>query len=94
MGADTRADGFPPRWRATTYLEVLLVAPDVVLHQEVLLLHKAAVLVIQVPQQHLVQNHGEGQVLGGPLPGMHNTEKVRSSWSPCGGGPWISLRST
>ena len=74
---------FPPSVScATAYLEVLLVAPDVVLHQEVLLLHEAAVLVVQVPQQHLVQNHGEVQVLGGPLPGMHNREKVRSSWVP------------
>ena len=66
----------------TTDLEVVLVAPDVVLHQEVLLLHEAAVLVVQVLQQHLVQNHGEVQVLGGPPPEIHNTEKARSSWVP------------
>ena len=82
MGGPECRDSFRPRWRATTDLEVLLVASDVVLHQEELLLHEAAVLVVQVLQQHLVQNHGEVQVLGGPLPEAHHTERVRSSWVP------------
>lgn len=53
----------------SSHLEVLLVAPDVVLQQERLLLDKATVLDVQVLQQNLEQHHGQVMVPGCSLPG-------------------------